>query len=129
MAEKNNVAMEKGAPGSEPAKNALVPPVDIWEDADGVTLYADMPGVSRDGLNLSIDRDTLQILGRRSPSSGECAQGAYAEMPVRDFSRAFTIGEELDREAISASMANGVLKIRLPRAARSKPRRIDIRTG
>lgn len=129
MAEKNNVTMEKGASGSETGKNPLVPPVDIWEDADGVTLYADMPGVSRAGLNLSIDRDTLQILGRRSTQPGEGAQGTYAEMPLRDFSRAFTIGEELDREAISASMANGVLKIRLPRAARSKPRRIDIKTG
>jgi HSP20 family molecular chaperone IbpA len=112
---------------SEIAKGAIVPPVDIYEEEEQVTLFADLPGVTRDDLNLQIDKDTLQIYGKTAKGAAADAATYYTEFPSRDFYRAFTIGEEIDREKISASMSNGVLKLVLPKAARAKPRKIEIK--
>lgn len=98
------------------------------EDKDSVTLYADLPGVAKDGLDVHIDKDMLQIFGRRTARSTDDAAGAnYTEMPARDYYRAFTIGEEVDREHISAHLTNGVLKVVLPKSERAKPKKIDIK--
>jgi len=112
---------------SEIAKGALVPPVDIYEDQDQVTLFADLPGVAKENLSLQIDKDTLQIYGKVSKTDGEGTADFYTEFPAKDFYRAFTIGEEIDRDKITASMSNGVLKLTLPKAERAKPRRIEIK--
>lgn len=112
---------------SEIAKGALVPPVDIYEDEDQVTLFADLPGVAKENLSLQIDKDTLQIYGKVSKSDGENRADFYTEFPAKDFYRAFTIGEEIDRDKITASMSNGVLKLTLPKAEQAKPRKIEIK--
>ena len=112
---------------SEIAKGALVPPVDIYEDDDQVTLFADLPGVAKENLNLQIDKDTLQIYGKVAKADGDDGAAVYTEFPAKDFYRAFTIGEEIDRDKIAASISNGVLKLTLPKAERAKPRRIEIK--
>ncbi len=128
MAEKNtNVARQNTAKPSEIATNTLVPPVDICEDKEGVILYADLPGVDKDGLDVHIDKDTLQISGKRTACGTTDANKCYAELPEKDYYRAFTIGEEIDREKISARLTNGVLKVVLPKAERAKPKKIDIK--
>ena len=129
MAEKNTqsvVKRDKAAP-AEKTINTLVPPVDICENIEGVTLFADLPGVDKDGLNVHIDKDTLEVKGKRKLSSETQAEKHYTEMPENDFYRAFTIGEEIDREKISAQLNNGVLKVLLPKAERAKPKKIDIK--
>lgn len=110
---------------SEIAQGALVPPVDIYEDQEAVILYADLPGVGKDNLDLQIDKDTLQIYGKAPLDCGE-AEKRYSEFSFKNYYRAFTIGVEIDREKIAASMSNGVLKLVLPKAERVKPRKIDI---
>lgn len=129
MVEKNtqSVARQNKTSPSEIAANTLVPPVDICEDKDGVTLYADLPGVAKDGLDVHIDKDTLQITGKRAGRDEAEVGNLYTEMPEKDFYRAFTIGEEIDREKISAQLTNGVLKVDLPKAERAKPKKIDIK--
>ena len=129
MAERNtqSVARQDKASPAEIATNTLVPPVDICEDKDGVTLYADLPGVGKEGLDVHIDKDTLQIAGKRNALADSQAENHYTEMPEKDFYRAFTIGEEIDREKISAQLTNGVLKVVLPKAERAKPKKIDIK--
>lgn len=129
MAEKNtqSVARQEKSDLAEPAKNTLVPPVDICEDKEGVTLYADIPGVARDGLNLHIDKDTLEISGKRALKSDKDTENNYTEMTENNYYRAFTIGEEIDRDKISAQLNNGVLKVLLPKAERAKPKKIDIK--
>lgn len=112
---------------SEIAKGALVPPVDIFEDEERVTLFADLPGVAKDDLNLQIDKDTLQIYGKVPRTASEPGAYLYTEFPAKDFYRAFTIGEEIDRDKISASVSNGVLKLILPKTERAKPRKIEIK--
>ena len=77
-------------------------------------------------MSLQIDKDTLQIYGK---TCGPCAADAekyYTEFAFKDYYRAFTIGEEIDRDKIAASMNNGVLKLVLPKAERVKPKKIDI---
>jgi len=104
-----------------------VPPVDIFEDDEQLTLFADLPGVTKENLNLQIDKDTLQIYGKVTKAQGETDAYTYTEFPAKDFYRAFTIGEEIDRDNITASMSNGVLKLVLPKAERAKPRKIEIK--
>jgi HSP20 family protein len=129
MAEKNTqvVRREDDAELASRIKDTLVPHVDICEDKDTVTLYADLPGVAKGGLDVHIDKDALQIYGRRAPRADAPSGGNYTEMPARDYYRAFTIGEEVDREQISAHLANGVLKVVLPKSERAKPKKIDIK--
>ena len=113
----------------ETAKGTIIPPVDIYEDTDGVTLFADLPGVNKENLDVQIDKDLLKIFGRRAPGNGADVLNRYDEIPNKDFYRAFTIGEEIDREKITASINNGVLTLILPKSERTKPRRIDIKVS
>ena len=85
MTEKNtqSVARKDDADLASRIKDTLVPHVDICEDKDSVTLYADLPGVAKEGLDVHIDRDTLQIYGRRVPQADAGTGGNYTEMPAR----------------------------------------------
>jgi HSP20 family molecular chaperone IbpA len=130
MAERNEqaVARKESDRIQAPAGGNIVPPVDIYEDVDCVTLFADLPGVSKETLDVQVDKDTLKIYGKRAAGNGtEGVTRLYDEIPAKDFYRAFTIGEEIDREKISASMNNGVLKLTLPKAEKTKPKKIDIK--
>jgi len=129
MTEKNTqaVARKDDAELASRIRDTLVPHVDICEDKDTVVLFADLPGVAKEGLDVHIDKDTLQIYGRRSARAEAQTAGSYTEMPARDYYRAFTIGEEVDRDHISAQLANGVLKVVLPKSERAKPKKIDIK--
>lgn len=129
MAEKNtqSVARKEEAELASRTKDTLVPHVDICEDKEKVTLYADLPGVNKDGLDVHIDKDTLQLYGKRSAGADAKKGGNYTEMPACDYYRAFTIGEEVDREHIAAHLSNGVLKLVLPKSERAKPKKIAIK--
>jgi HSP20 family molecular chaperone IbpA len=113
----------------ETAKESMIPPVDIYEDNDEVTLFADLPGVSKDSLEVQIDKDVLKIFGKRTLAKETDVVNRYEEIPQKDFYRAFTIGEEIDREKITATMNQGVLKLVLPKCERTKPKRIDIKVA
>jgi HSP20 family protein len=132
MAERNEqaVARKNNDKIQAPASGNLVPPVDIYEDTDCVTLFADLPGVSKENLDVQIDKDTLKVYGKRNAVNGaESIARWYDEIPAKDFYRAFTIGEEIDREKITATMNNGVLKLTLPKAEKTKPKKIDIKVS
>jgi len=128
MAEQKGNKVTKAAESGVDSRleNSLVPPVDIFEDTDSVTLFADLPGVAKDNLELQIDKDTLQIYAQPAPAADPNATAHYTEFPEKDYYRAFTIGEEIDREKITASMTGGVLKLVLPKAEKVKPKKIDI---
>lgn len=119
---------EKGngsARGTE--ANALMPPVDVIEDSTGITLFADLPGVARDGLELSVEGDTLSIEGQVSMDMPESMQASYAEVNCARYRRVFTLSKELDPDKISAELTQGVLKLRIPKAEHAQPRRIEVR--
>ncbi len=117
-------AVEKRNDGREAA--AVLPPVDVLEDATGITLFADLPGVARDKLALNVEGDRLTIEGEMSLAMPEGLTASHAEVQVPRYRRVFTLSRELDSEQISAELAQGVLKLRIPKAAHAQPRRVQI---
>jgi len=108
---------------------AVLPPVDVIEDATGITLYADLPGVPKDKLNLRVEADTLTIEGEVGLATPEGLQASHAEVQVPRYRRVFTLSKELDAEKIAAELAGGVLKLRIPKAEHAQPRKIAIKVG
>ena len=108
---------------------ALMPPVDVIEDASGITLYADLPGVSKDKLNLHIEADTITIEGALNLDVPEGMEATHAEVSLPNFRRVFTLSKELDADKVSAEFQSGVLKLRIPKAEHAQPRRIEIRVA
>lgn len=116
----------EGPARTEPA---LLPPVDVIEDASGITLYADMPGVPRDKLGLRVDGDQLTLEGEIALAVTEGLQSTHAELSLPRYRRAFTLSKELDAAKISAELAQGVLRVRIPKAEHAQPRRIEVRVA
>ncbi|ODU08291.1 MAG: heat-shock protein [Rubrivivax sp. SCN 71-131] len=114
---------------SERPQPALLPPVDVIEDASGITLYADMPGVPRDKLGLRVEDDQLTLEGEIDLAFTEGLQSTHAELTLPRYRRAFTLSKELDAGKISAEFAQGVLRVRIPKAEHAQPRRIEVRIG
>jgi HSP20 family molecular chaperone IbpA len=127
MSESRAVTKEETHPARE--ATALMPPVDVIEDSTGITLYADLPGVPRDKLNLQVESDTVTIEGEVSLAVPEGMEATYAEVSVPRFRRVFTLSRELDAGKISAELTQGALKMRIPKAEHAQPRRIAINAG
>jgi HSP20 family protein len=108
---------------------ALPPAVDVFEDAQGITLYADLPGVSADGLDVHVEGDTLFIAGTSNLALPQDAQPVYAEQRSLAFRRRFSLSGDLDRSGIDARLVNGVLTVRVPKTPAAQPRRIEVRAG
>jgi len=104
------------------------PPVDISEDRDGITLFADMPGVSKDRLHLRIDGNTLVIEGQVQFDLSERTEALYADVRSSVYRRSFSLSSELETEKIDASLKDGVLQVRIPKRAELRPRKIEIQT-
>jgi len=105
---------------------ALLPPVDVFEDANGITVYADLPGVAKEGLNLQIDAESLSIDAEIALALPGGMEASHAEIKLPRYRRVFTLSKELDSEGISAELRNGVLSLRIPKAAHAQPRRIEV---
>ena len=108
---------------------ALLPPVDVIEDSTGISLYADMPGVAKDKLHLQVDGDTLAIEGELNLALPEGMEASHAEVGLSRYRRTFTLSKELDTGKVSAELANGVLKLRIPKAEHAQPRRIEVKVA
>jgi HSP20 family molecular chaperone IbpA len=107
-----------------------VPDVDILEDDDQLWLWADVPGVSQDQIEVGIHDDVLTIEGHVSAKDYEGLSPAYTEYNVGNWVRRFTIpAAEFDPQHVSAKLTHGVLEVRLPKAERAKPRRIPVAVG
>jgi HSP20 family protein len=107
----------------------FVPAVDIIETDDFITLMADMPGVDKQAINITLEQHTLTIHGNIDPVIPEGFSTYVQEYEIGDFERSFTLNEQVDRENIEASLNNGVLEVRLPKAEPAKPKTITIKAG
>lgn len=105
----------------------LVPPVDIIENGDGITVRADLPGVSRENLSIGVDGDTLTVEATVSLGEPSNVQPVYAEVRNAHYKRSFVLSRDLDTEKINASIRNGVLTLQVPKREQAKPRRIEIK--
>ena len=115
------------APESE-SESGMRPPVDVFEDADGLTLLADLPGVSKERLNVRVERDTLIVEGDVQITLPDQMQAVYADIRSTRYQRRFALSDELETEKIEARLKDGVLTVRIPKRAETKPRRIEVRT-
>ena len=127
MSEKYDVSRHKGA--DQERQRAVQPSVDVFEDAAGITLLADMPGVQRDQLDLKIEGDFLLIEGGVQPQTPEGMEAIYAEVRVPRYRRSFTLSRELDTARIDANLKDGVLSLRIPKLEHAQPRRIPVSAG
>jgi HSP20 family molecular chaperone IbpA len=123
---KQQASTEQDVKQQEPA---ILPAVDIFENASGITVQADMPGVSRDRLDVHIDSDTLSIEGRAEIPMPEGMDAMYADIRSTHYQRSFTLSRELDTERVEAGLKDGVLTLRIPKREEHRPRRIEVQTG
>lgn len=106
-----------------------VPDVDICETADSLWLWADMPGVDENSVEVNLAEGILSIEGRVSLQEYENLAPVYTEYNIGNYLRRFTVSADIDSDHIKARMNNGVLELELPKSARAKPRRIAISTN
>jgi HSP20 family protein len=108
---------------------ALTPAVDVFEDATGITLLADLPGVPKDALHLQVEAETLTIEGDVTLEVPEGMEATHAEVSLPRYRRVFTLSRELDTEHVSAEFRNGVLTLRIPKAEHAQPKRIEVQVA
>ena len=103
----------------------LVPDVNIFETKDGYVLEAEMPGVSKDGLEITLEGNEITIVGHRREES--CPGDVlFRECRAADFRRMFELDPAIDTGKISARMDQGMLTLTLPKSERVKPRKITV---
>jgi HSP20 family molecular chaperone IbpA len=122
MTEQANNARPERAAGDA----ALMPPVQVIENAQGITLLADLPGVPKEKLELNIEGETVTIEGELALDVPEGLEVTHAEVSLPRFRRVDTLSKEHDTNKIAAELENGVLTLRIPKAEHAQPRRISI---
>jgi len=108
--------------------NFFIPAVDIFETEEQVTVVAEMPGVNNTGVDVSLEDDVLTIRGTRKDDNNS-GRMILQEYESGSYLRKFTVSESIDQEKIQASMTEGLLKVILPKAAPTQPRKIEVQAG
>jgi len=122
--------VEQQTPSTEsaqrmPPRPVFMPPADIYETKDSIVVLAEMPGVSSEGVDISLERRVLTIRGRSASQDHSKYQRAYNEYSDGDYERVFTLSENIDRDRIEATLKDGVLQLVLPKAEAAKARKIE----
>ena len=107
----------------------LRPSVDIYEDAKGITLKADLPGVSKEGLGIELDGETLTIEATLDIDMPESMTALYADVNGTRYVRSFALSSELETGNINAEMKNGELTLTIPKREEVQPRKIEVKAG
>ena len=110
-------------------ETAMRPPVDIFETTDGITLQADMPGVTKDRLNVQVEGNNLLIEGTLQLEMPEQMEALYADIRSMLYRCSFVLSSELESARIDANLKDGVLTVRIPKRDELRPRRIQVQTG
>jgi HSP20 family protein len=129
MAEKTVPATrEESAPRetTRAQEQHIAPPVDIFEDKEGLVVVADMPGVQSGDLDVRVENGILTLEARTTHELP--GEPYYREFQLVNFFRQFQLSDEVDVDNISAELKNGVLTLHLPKSEAAKPKRIQVRT-
>lgn len=105
------------------------PLVDVFETAEGITLQADMPGVSKEGLNLRVDGPNLLVEGKIGLVTEQRMSALHADVRSTLYRRTFVLGNELETSNIDANLKDGVLTVRIPKRPELRPRKIEVRSS
>lgn len=113
--------------GTREQERFVAPPVDIYETQEELVVMADLPGVSKDHLNIRVDGGLLSIQGKSMHTiRGDLLHGEYQ---LVDFFRQFELSEAVNQGKIAAELKHGVLTLHLPKAEKAKPRQVEIKVG
>jgi HSP20 family molecular chaperone IbpA len=107
----------------------FTPAVDIFEQGDTTIIIADMPGVAPDGIDVTLERQTLTLRGRVKPQAPDGYRRLSSEYRQGDYLRVFTLSDEIDQAKIVAEFKNGVLRLELPRATEAQPKKISVKAA
>jgi len=108
----------------EQQPETFIPAADIWETEDRVVIRMDMPGVTKNNVDVRVDRNTLTVQG--TVDGEPDGRLVYGEQRIGNFRRQFNLSEDLDRDNVTAEMKAGVLTITIGKAEEVKPKRIEI---
>jgi HSP20 family protein len=129
IAQRETGAASRNAADEKTRRLKLNPAVDIFEDSQGVTLLADLPGVTRERLEVSVHDGSLTIEAESVVPTPVNLHLSHAEIRAPYFSRQFAVSDDFDTSRIEANLKDGVLKLTIPRREEAKPRRIDVSVG
>lgn len=110
-------------------RKAYVPRADIYETEEEIFVVADMPGMDENSLDITLEKNILTISGYVEPEYPENYSLSYAEYEVGDYQRSFTLSNYIDQNNIEATVKNGVLELRLPKAGPARARKIAIKAA
>lgn len=113
--------------GTRSQERYVTPPVDIYENEEGLVVMADLPGVAKENLDVRVENNLLTIRGK--PSHLAPGDPIYREYELVNFFRQFELNDKVNQSKISAELQHGVLTLRLPKAEEAKPRKIEIRVA
>jgi HSP20 family molecular chaperone IbpA len=125
---KGSAALAQQPRRSAGTESVLRPPVDIFENGEGITLQADMPGVSKDRLQVRVEGSNLIVEGSIGISPQEQMTALYADVRSTTYRRSFALSNELETDKIEAHLKDGVLRLRIPKRAELRPRRIEVKS-
>ena len=106
----------------------ITPVTDIYETENEYSLRVEMPGVSKDNLEIVVESDELEIKGKLDNQLQENEMLKYSEYSLHNYYRKFRIGEDINKDAINAKLEDGVLTLTLNKSEEVKPRKIEITT-
>jgi HSP20 family molecular chaperone IbpA len=117
------------AASEEPSERFIRPRTSVYEYDDNVKIIMDIPGVSKDNLDISYKQGELMVEGRREQWNREDMKPCYCERFDGHYRRVFSVDETLDARKIDANLSQGVLELTIPKTEAVKPRKIEIKTG
>jgi HSP20 family protein len=126
MTAKQDVATQESEKKARERAAVLIPAVDIFEDAHQITVQAEMPGVSRDKLNVQADRNGLLLEGDMEIDMPRGMAALYADLQTTTYRRSFVLSGELETERIEASLKDGLLTVRIPKRVEFRTRKIKV---
>ena len=113
-------------PNTRRVARAAYAPAAVWQDDEAYHLELDLPGVARDDVELTLEKDVLQIVAERKQPEGE-RKGLHEERSYGKVTRTLTFPEAFDTEGITAELTDGVLRVKVAKAPEAKPHRIDVK--
>jgi len=117
--------VDKAEESTRPTR-AFMPSADIFETEEALNVVLEMPGVSKDNVDINVEEGVLTVEGRIDFSKYEGMRPLYSEYNVGPYRRSFRLSNQVDQAKISAEMQDGVISLTLPKAEKAKPRRIKV---
>jgi HSP20 family protein len=110
-------------------RQCFIPRADIYETDDYIILLADIPGANENSTDITLEKNILTINANVDWNMPDDYGLNYGEYGIGDYQRSFTLSDEIDRENIEATIANGVLRLQLPKAGPAKTKKISVKSG